>query len=71
MMYVRYSLSLSNVDGLLLERGIVIIYDAIRFWWNRFGTLLAAEIRLNRIEAMRYFRHQCWHLDEVFTKING
>ena len=45
MMYVRFPLSLRNVEDLLHERGIDISHETVRFWWNRFGPLLAAEIR--------------------------
>ncbi|WP_439573841.1 IS6 family transposase [Phreatobacter sp.] len=71
MMYVRYPLSLRNVEDLLHERGIDITHETVRFWWNRFGVAFAAEIRRNRIQAMRAFRHRRWHLYEVFVKING
>ena len=71
MMYIRYPLSLRNVEDLLHERGIDITHETVRFWWNRFGTIFAAEIRRNRVLAMRSFRNRCWHLDEVFVKING
>jgi putative transposase len=69
MMYVRYPLSLRNVEDLLHERGIDITHETVRFWWNRFGTIFAAEIRRSRIQAMRNFRHRRWHLDEMFVKI--
>ena len=39
MMYVRYPLSLHNVEDLVAERGIDISHEAIRFWWNRFGLI--------------------------------
>ena len=71
MMFVRYPLSLRNVEDLLHERGIDITYETVRFWWNRFGTIFAAEIRRNRVQAMRSFRHRQWHLDEMFVKVNG
>jgi putative transposase len=71
MIYVRYPLSLRNVEDLLHERGIDITHETVRFWWNRFGTIFAAEIRRSRVQAMRSFRHRQWHLDEVFVKING
>ena len=45
MMYVRYPLSLRNVEDLLAERGIDISHETVRFWWNRFGPIFAAEIR--------------------------
>jgi putative transposase len=71
MMYVRFPLSLRNVEELLAERGIEICHETVRFWWNRFGPMFAAEIRKKRVEAMRHHTHWRWHLDEVFVKING
>ena len=35
MIYVRYPLSLRNVEDLLAERGIDISRETVRFWWNR------------------------------------
>ena len=71
MMYVRYPLSLRNVEDLLAERGIDISHETIRFWWNRFGPMFAAEIRKKRVARLRRFPQWRWHLDEVFVKING
>ena len=70
-MYVRYPLSLRNVEDLLVERGIDISHETIRFWWNRFGPMFAAEIRKRRVANVRRFPQWRWHLDEVFVKING
>ena len=53
MMYVRYPLSLRNVEDLLAERGIEISHETVRFWWNRFGPKFAAEIRKRRVARMR------------------
>lgn len=55
----------------MFERGIDICHETVRFWWNRFGPLFAADIRRQRIGRMRGFRHWRCHLDEVFVKING
>jgi len=71
MMYVRYPLSLRNVEDLLHERGIDVSHETVRFWWNRFGPLLAADIRKKRVKVMRSYTQWQWHLDEVFVKING
>jgi putative transposase len=71
MMYVRFPLSLRNVEDLLFERGIDICHETVRLWWNRFGPLFAADIRSQRVSRIRGFRHWRWHLDEVFVRING
>jgi len=71
MMYVRYPLSLRNVEDLLAERGIDISHEIVRFWWNRFGPMFAAEIRKSRVAHMRSYPQWRWHLDEAFVKVNG
>ena len=71
MMYVRYPLSLRNVEDLLAERGIDISHETVRFWWNRFGPMFAAEIRKKRVAHVRGYPQWRWHLDEVFVKVNG
>ncbi len=70
MMYIRFPLSLRNVEDLLHERGIDICHETIRFWWHRFGPMFAAEIRKRRVAGLRS-SHWRWHLDEAFVKING
>ena len=70
-LYVRFPLSLRNVEDLLHERGINVSHESIRFWWNRFGPMFAAKIRKNRANRMRAYSNWMWHLDEVFVKING
>lgn len=70
MLYVRFPLSLRNVEDLLHERGVDVSHETLRFWWNRFGPLFASEIRKRWIAGMRSSRWR-WHLDEMFVKING
>jgi putative transposase len=69
-MYIRFPLSLRNVEDLLHERGIDICHETVRIWWRRFGTTFAAEIRKRRVTDMRSSLWR-WHRDEVFVKING
>jgi len=71
MLYVRFPLSLRNVEDLLHERGIDISHETGRYWWNRFGPLFASEIRRKRVQQLRTYSNWRWHLDEVFVKING
>ena len=71
MMYVRFPLSLRNVEDLLHERGIDVCHESVRFWVDRFGTHFAKKIRKSRADYMRSVTQWQWHLDEVFVKING
>ena len=70
MMYVRFPLSLRQVEDLLRERGINISYETVRAWWNRFGPVFAAKIRNQRVHHRSYSQWR-WHLDEVFVRVNG
>jgi putative transposase len=71
LMYVRYPLSLRNVEDLLFERGVDICHETVRLWWNRFGPMFAGEIRRKRVQHMRQFTQWRWHLDEMVVKVNG
>ena len=71
MLYIRYPLSLRQVEDLLFERGIDICHETVRLWWNPFGPVFAAEIRRRRADNLRAVLQWRWHLDEVFVKING
>jgi putative transposase len=71
LMYVRFPLSLRNVEDLLFERGIDICHETVRMWWNRFSPLFAGDVRRQRVNRMREFRHGRWHLDEMYVKLNG
>ena len=71
MMYVRYPLSLRQVEDLLHERGIDVSYETVRAWWNRFGPVFATEIRKARSVSFHNSLQWRWHLDEVFVRING
>ncbi len=71
LMYIRFPLSLRNVEDLLFERGIDICHETVRFWWNRFGPMFAGEIPRQRVSRMRDFRHWRWHVDKMYVKLNG
>jgi DDE domain len=65
-LYVRFTLSFHDVEGLLAERGILVSYETIRGWVNHFGPMVAADLRKRRPKP-----HTTWHLDEVYLKIDG
>ena len=55
---------------MLHERGMDVCHEMIRYRWNRFGPVFAAEIRKRRVHHGS-FSNWSWHLDEVFVRING
>ena len=58
MLYVRFPLSLRNVEDLLHERGVDISHETVRFWWHRFGPMFASEIKKRLIEGLKFSRWQ-------------
>ena len=68
MYYVRYPLSLRQVEDILHERGIDVCHETIRYWWNKFGLKFSKEIKKKLSYSHSNWR---WHIDEVFVKING
>ena len=66
MMYVRCPLSLRNVEDLLLERGIDVCHETVRLWWNRLGPTFASDIRRQRANHMRDFRH--WRVTDKLAE---
>ena len=65
-MYFRFNLSFRDVEELMLERGVDVSYETIRRWVDKFGSTYA-----KRIKARTEAPSPVWHLDEVYTKING
>ncbi len=71
LLYIRYPLSLRQVEDILFERGIDICHETIRLWWNKFGPSMAAQIRKRRTSYPKQYSTWRWHIDEVFVKISG
>ena len=65
-LYLRFTLSLCDVEDLLAERGVAVSYETVRRWVNYFGPMIAANLRKRRLKP-----HTTWHLDEVYLKIDG
>ena len=65
-LYLRFTLSLRDVEDLLAERGVAVSYETARRWVNHFGPMIAADLRKRRLKP-----HTTWHLDEVYLKIDG
>jgi putative transposase len=65
-LYVRFNLSLREVEEMMLERGIDVSYETIRRWSVKFGPLIAHVLRRRQSRP-----GDVWHLDEVVVKIAG
>ena len=65
-LYLRFTLSLRDVEDLLAECGVAVSYETVRRWVNYFGPMIAAGLRKRRLKP-----RTTWHLDEVYLKIDG
>ena len=65
-LYFRFNLSFRDVKELMVERGVDVSYEIVRRWVDKFGSTYA-----KRIKSRSEPPSPVWHLDEVYTKING
>src|ERR1700710_2214279 len=65
-LYHVFSLSLRDVELILAERGIVVSYETVRRWCNKFAASFTDRLRRRRPRP-----GDKWHMDEVFIRIQG
>ncbi len=61
-----FPLSFREVEEMMLARGVIVSYEAIPGWYQKFGQTYASGLRRRRPRP-----GDKWHLDEVFITING
>ncbi|BDC44726.1 hypothetical protein PTKU15_80230 [Paraburkholderia terrae] len=59
-------MSRRDFEELLFESGVVVSYEAVRRWCEKFGAGFA-----RRVKAARRKPGTTWHLDEVFVSLRG
>ncbi len=65
-LYYRFNLSFRDIEELMAERGVDVSYETIRQWVDKYGSTYA-----KRLKSKADKPSPVWHLDEVYTKING
>ena len=65
-LYYRFSLSFRDVEELMAQRGVIVTYETIRIWAEKFGRAYAKRLRYRCAKA-----GDQWFLDEMFVKMNG
>jgi putative transposase len=65
-LYFRFGVSFRDVEEMMASRGVVVSYETVRCWCDKFGHMFAAGLRRRRART-----GDKWHLDEVFLNING
>ncbi len=65
-LYLRFNLSLREVEEMLLERGIDVSYETVRRWIAKFGPQITRNLRRRQARP-----GDIWYLDEVVVKCAG
>ncbi|MGF7192477.1 putative transposase [Robbsia andropogonis] len=61
--YFRFSLSFRDNEELLLECSVVVRYESIRRWCDKFGVHFARQVKITERKA------NTWHLDPMFVRL--
>ena len=64
--YLRFSLSLRNIEELMAERGLVVDHTTVWRWCQQYGPELHRRLR----GQLRYKR-TTWHMDETYVRVAG
>jgi putative transposase len=59
-------MSFRDVEEMMAARGVMLSYETVRRWCDKFGKQYVDGLRRRRART-----GDKWHLDEVFLKING
>jgi putative transposase len=62
--YLRFGLSLRDIEELLFERAVVVSYETIRRWCEKFGSVFARQAKTTRRKPV-----STWHMDEMFVTL--
>ncbi|SOE61680.1 hypothetical protein SAMN05414139_01957 [Burkholderia sp. D7] len=54
--YFRFQLSLRDIEDLLFERGVIVSYETIRRWCDKFGAGFARRVKAARCQPERLVR---------------
>jgi putative transposase len=65
-LYLPFNLSIRHVEDLFAQRGVIVSYEAIRLWINKFGPKYA-----NKLKRKHGSFADTFFIDEIFMKIDG
>ena len=64
-LYFRFALSYRDVEEMMAARGVVLTYETVRYWAQKFGGIYAKRLRARAARL-----GDRWHLDEVYLSIH-
>ena len=64
--YLRYSVSLKDLEEILAERGVVVDHATLSRWVVKFSPLVAIEAHKRKKPGAVF-----WRMDETYIKVRG
>src|SRR5262245_27357170 len=64
--YLRFSLSLRNVEELMRERGIIVDHTTVWRWCQTYGPVV-----YQRLKGNVKYKTTTWHMDETYVRVAG
>src|ERR1051326_5310058 len=64
--YLRFSLSLRNVEEIMAERGLMVDHTTVWRWCQRYGPVI-----YHRLRGKLKYTTTTWHMDETYVRIAG
>jgi transposase-like protein len=64
--YLRFSLSLRDVEELMAERGLIVDHTTIWRWCQLYGPAVYL-----RLKGQVRYKRTTWHVDETYVRIAG
>ena len=64
--YLRYAVSLRDLEEILTERGIIVDHATLKRWVVKFSPLIAIEAQKRRCRTA-----ESWRMDETYVKVRG
>ena len=64
--YLRFSLSLRNVEEMMAERGLMVDHTTVWRWCQKYGPVI-----YHRLRGKLKYTTTTWHMDETYVRIAG
>src|SRR5437879_12357339 len=64
--YLRFSLSLRNVEERMAERGLMVDHTTVWRWCQKYGPVI-----YHRLRGKLKYTTTTWHMDETYVRIAG
>ena len=64
--YLRFSLSLRNVEEMMAERGLMVDHTTVWRWCQKYGPMI-----YHRLRGKLKYTTTTWHMDETYVRIAG